>query len=133
MIDRECYGRLLLQVFESLGPIVLEQAGQHSIGLDIGQLGHELGTDPDPHVQRLAGLLVGAGQEGVDVQLLNPRVTLGQLGDAQQGLLEQRQIGTRLAAHTLEQLEALDPRIISPASKGVRGERRKRTSRKTST
>src|SRR5436305_6814544 len=46
--------------------------------------------DPDTAVQGIGAAAVGGGEEGVDVELQEARVALGELGEAEEDLGEER-------------------------------------------
>src|SRR5918992_1291954 len=83
-----------------------------------------LRSDADAGVQGAGAPPVRRGEERIDVELADARMALRELGEPQEDLGQQVQIGSRLAAHAFEQLEAAEAANDVPRLLGV--ERRDR-------
>ena len=57
---------------------------------------------PDANVEGAAGLGIGTGQKGVDVELADPWVTADELGQPEQDLDQQIEVDGLVATHPLE-------------------------------
>src|SRR6185295_3021104 len=78
-------------------------------------------SDADAGVEGAGAFAVRPGEERIDVELADARMALGELGEAQQDLGQEIEVGARLAAHTFEQLEAADAADDVPGLFGVEG------------